>query len=142
MLTIALDSTRRGHPAIWEKGGGYTNTGHAQIVAGPNGEPLRPIYVRRRGHRANGRHALFPVSNGMVVVKASHYHQQDFRILVLRIKKVRKTEVGWVADIETICDYDEGVWIPTPPKELEAAIKAAKEKATCYHCRSPHYVTG
>jgi len=139
MLTIALDSTRRGHPALWEKGGGYTNTGHAQIVAGPSGEPLRPIYVRRRGYLANGEHALFPVCEGMVVVKAGH-HRRDFRITVLRIKEIRKTESGWEADAEIIGLFDQGEWEPTPPKELEAAIEAAKDKATCYHCRSPHYI--
>jgi len=58
---MQAEKTAKGFPALWEEGGGYTNTGSAIIIAGSAGEPLRPFYIRRRGHLANGQHALLPI---------------------------------------------------------------------------------
>lgn len=53
-MNIELTITKKGLPALWESGGGATNTGSATIIAGPNGEKLVPIYVRRSGHLSCG----------------------------------------------------------------------------------------
>ena len=67
-MEIRIDKTKKGYPAIWECGGGMTNTGYSQIIANSDGSP--------------------------------------------------KNLYG----------------------SFEAIIKVAKEKATCYHCRSPHFI--
>lgn len=122
-----------------------SNTGDAQIIAGPNGEPKKPVYVRRRGHLACEEHALFIVAPGDIVVQADH-HRRDFRTTVYRIKSIEEVKDDWsgknfpAAIVEKLHEFDMGEWDVEPPENLLPAIDAAEEKATCYHCRSPHYV--
>lgn len=52
MDVLVLERTRSGLPALWEKGGGRSNTGSAVIVAGPAGKKKRPVNIRRWGHLA------------------------------------------------------------------------------------------
>lgn len=134
MATIPIYRTKRGFPALWEEGGGMTSTGHAQIVAGQDGEKLRPIYVKRRGHLAVGQHALFVLRPGMHVIRASQ-GRGDFWIEVSRITEIQDD----TAVLEALAEFSEGQWDTEPSERLQAAIEAAKKKATCYHCRSPHY---
>ena len=133
---MELTMTKKGFPALWEEGGGWSNTGSATIVAGPNGERLKPVYVRRAGHLAGGDHALLIVRKGYHVVKASH-HRRDFTIKVYRIVDIDLEDK--VAQVECLCEFSMGEWDNDPPPMLEEAIEAARAKATCYHCRSPHY---
>src|SRR5690554_4804549 len=63
-LLVEIEKTRKGYPATWECGGGYTNTGEAIIIASQSGGPKKPIYIRRRGHLANDNHALFILELG------------------------------------------------------------------------------
>lgn len=132
---IEIERTKRGLPALWEKGGGFTNIGSAQIVTGPDGKPLKPIYIRRRGSLACGRHALLVVQPGCYVIWASH-RRRDFIIKVLSIADIQEKEAS--CDVEYV--FSRGEWDIEPISFLEAAIRAAKEKATCYHCRQPHYI--
>lgn len=133
-MKIRIERTKRGLPAIWEQGGGFSNTGSAQVVAGPGGQPLKPVYIRRRGPLACGQHALLVIRPGCYIVQADH-HRRDFDIEVLRV-----VEIGEEATCEQVASFSRGEWSQDPPPELEAAIRAAKEKATCYHCRRPHFV--
>jgi len=146
MNVINLDKTGKKHlPALWERGGGYSNTGFATIVAGENGEILKPVYVKRRGHLANSDHALFVVKQGYIIVTADE-HRGDVHIKAERIKKIVKDENGdYIAEAELIFDnnYDaytkewmEGV---EPDEWLKPAVDAAVDKSRCYHCRCPHY---
>jgi len=133
---IELTLTKKGLPALWEEGGGATNTGSATIIAGLNGERLTPVYVRRSGSLSCGQHALFIVRTGCRVIMASHW-RQDFTIKVYRITSIdleNKT-----AQLEQLHEFSRGEWDKDPSPDLEDAIEAAKDKATCYHCRSPHY---
>lgn len=135
---ISLQQTRKGCPALWEWGGGYSNTGDACIIAGPKGEKKSPVYVRRRGHLAGGEHALFVIKKGDVIVFADH-HRLDYNIEVCRIIDIQCREDDCIATIEVLDDYRDGEWAGDAHKNFEAAIEAAKKKAACYHCRSPHY---
>lgn len=135
-MRLGIDRTRRGLPAAWEAGGGRMNTGDATIVAGPQGEPLRPLYIRGRGHLANGSHALFAVRPGFHVIQADH-HRGDFAITVYRLVAL-DMEAG-EAEAEVVARYDRGEWEPPLPPHLEAAVEAAQAKARCYHCRHVHY---
>ena len=135
-IELRIDLTQKGLPAMWEEGSGYTNTGHSIIVAGPNGEKLKPVYIRRRGGLVGVQHALFVIQPGFIVVKAYH-HRLDFEIKVMRIKKIDMESK--IAICEVIHTFDKGEWDIDPPENLIPVIKAAKEKATCYHCRYPVY---
>lgn len=116
-----VTATRRGKPAVWESGGGCTNTGRATVAALPDGGRPRAIFVTRRGHRANGLHGLVPLWRGMWVVEAEWSRRDGFTVKTSRWNGRALEEVA------------------TPPERLMAAIQAAKEKATCYHCRCLHW---
>lgn len=140
MTRIEVEKTKKGYPACWESGGGYRNTGDAVIVADKNGEPKRATYIRRRGSLANAPHALIVLEKGDHIVEA-HHHREDFLIEVFRILDFEvKDGEEMYAVVETVTRYDRGEWDTDFPVSLVPAVKAAVEKATCYHCRSPHYV--
>ena len=136
MKKIDIELTKKGHPAVWEHGGGMSNTGYATIVAGLQGEKLSPIYINRRGHLSCGEHALFIVTTGFHIIFADH-HRGDFEIEVYRITAINKEEK--FADMELVCEYSQGEWNVEPQEFLHAAIDAAVDKASCYHCREAHY---
>lgn len=136
-----LTISRTGIPCLWEEGGGWSNTGEAVIVSAPDASPMKPIYVRKSGSLACAKHALIPVNVGSVVIEI-HHHRRDFSICVWKIKSIEETK----AKAEMIAGYSMGEWVfctephPEVADHLHAAIEAAHEKATCYHCREPHYV--
>ena len=68
--TIFIERTKKGLPALWERGGGYSNTGEATIIAGPNGKKKVPLYIRQRGTLACAHHALFVVHEGDIVIES------------------------------------------------------------------------
>ncbi|WP_044894812.1 hypothetical protein [Bacillus alveayuensis] len=133
-MEIKLHFTKKGHPALWESGGGMTNTGFSQIICNADGSPKKPVYVKRRGHLSCGEHALFIVSVGDIIIQADH-HRRDFEIFVMKICSIGDE----TAQAQIIHHFSMGEWNEEPPTNLKTAIEAAKEKATCYHCRSPHY---
>ena len=194
MKKIQAEKTKKGYPALWEQGGGYTNTGEAQIVCDSQGRPKKPVYIRRAGQLANREHALFIIQPGDVIIRANH-HREDFSIEVLQVKGFEKSyydekysmpvlspekliedakQSGWVrnrggqvlpetlgeyksasghlyryvmiripetfAVCSQVAQFDMGEWDNEEAAEKFAdAISAAKEKATCYHCREPHF---
>ena len=139
MNRIAIERTKRGYPAVWESGGGYRNTGDAVIVADKNGEPKRATYIRRRGSLANAPHALIVLEKGDHIVEA-HHHREDFLIEVFRVLGFETDGEEMYAVVETVSRYDRGEWDADFPAYLVPAVKAAVGKATCYHCREPHFV--
>lgn len=159
MKKIKIERSKSGIPCIWEKGGGYTNTGDATIVSGKDGLPKKPIYIRRRGQLANSDHALIPLEVGDFVILADH-HRKDFYIEVLEVaefeedsaivkpfaifengewdnENISKVFHAWeTGNLESITDIDDNIC------NLCQAISAAQTKSTCYHCREPHYIAG
>ena len=153
---ILLERTRKGLPALWEQGGGYSNTGEAQIIANPDGSPKKPVYIRRRGELANREHALFVVEKGDIVILSNH-HRRDFHHRIFRIAMVEEEE----ATLELVAEYSAGEWSGEEGVKIEKEIDALMEgqyidvqhdlspllnavlnaegKATCYHCREPHH---
>jgi len=138
---LKITQTKKGYPAVWESGGGATNTGEATIVASPDGSPKKPVYIRKRGSLCCSEHALFIVHIGDMVVEANH-HRRDFTILVKKIVEIEKNENGeYSISSVPIASFDNGEWDNEEVKQkYSAAIDAAMEKATCYHCREPHYI--
>jgi len=135
MKTVKIERTKKGLPAMWESGGGYTNTGRAVIIADADGSKKKPVYIRLRGSLACENHALFVVKPGDIVVEANH-HRRDFEIRIWRIDQIQEEE----ARLTLIHEYSRGEWDSDLDKNLQAAVEAAMKKATCYHCRGPHYV--
>lgn len=196
-ILVEIEKTKKGYPAFWECGGGYTNTGEATIIASQSGTPKKPVYIRRRGHLANDNHALFILELGDYIIEAKH-HRKNFKVEIYKvigfesrnrsyfstgdtlakmklgefIKKYGKLEnytklLGFVYDTyridektaaqsthifktdeleivelkEEVCEETYAVVkkVNCYNAHLKAAVQAAKEKATCYHCREPHF---
>ena len=72
-LKIKIVESKRGIPCLWERGGGYSNTGEATLICDKDGWQKKAIYIRRSGSLACEEHALIPVKVGDVVVLASHH---------------------------------------------------------------------
>lgn len=139
MGEMTIERTKRGYPAMWEKGGGMTNTGWARIITGPQYERKKPIYIRRRGHLANGRHALFVVGVGDKIITADH-HRGDFAISIKEIVRIRTDSDKTIIETRTVNRYSQGEWEYELLPEAKEAVEVVKDKATCYHCREPHYI--
>ena len=133
-MKIRIEKTKKGYPALWECGGGCRNTGEATIIASPSGDPKRPVYIRNRGPLANAHHALIILEKGDYIIECNH-HREDFEIAIYRVLNFEEE----TAVVEQVNCFSMGEWDKEPPAYLEAAIQAAKEKATCYHCREPHF---
>ncbi len=152
MRKLNIERTKKGLPALWESGGGYSNTGKATIIAGPNGEKKAPVYIRQRGPLACANHALFVVHEGDTVIQSSH-HRGDFHHEVYRLVAI----VGDEAELELIAEFSRGQWDTgslgqkleadlagmtagePPTMELSIAVQMAEAKATAYHCRKVYY---
>ena len=137
--TIRLVTTKKGHPALWEEGGGYTNTGGCIIVCNSDGSKKSPIFVRTGGHLACAEHALFSVSVGDVIIYVDRHHR-DLQITVKQIISITKDDAGYLAEVKSLGSYSEGQWDnDDTEKKFSDAIKAAISKSYCYHCRESHY---
>lgn len=138
-MKIIVDKTKKGYPAYWEAGGGYTNTGYATIITTRDGQPKKAVYIRGRGELANSEHALVILEKGDHIIKTSH-HRRDFTIKIFRILSFEKEKGEIYALIKQVNCFNMGEWDAELPAHLEAAVHAAVEKATCYHCREPHFI--
>ncbi len=135
IIRIKPEKTKSGLPALWEAGGGCTNTGDARIICNRNGQPKKPIYIRRSGHLSNREHALLVIEEGDYVIYASH-HRRDYLIRIYKIVNIEQEH----AFTELKYEFSKGEWDQSPPEFLQNAINAATEKASCYHCKEPHFV--
>lgn len=139
-MNIRIEKTKKGFPSYWEAGGGYSNTGGATIIASKDGQPKKAIFVRRGGELANSEHALVILEVGDHIIFASH-HREDFEIQILRVLDFVKEEEKTHAAVEQINCFSQNEWDAELPAFLEAAVQAAMGKATCYHCRAPHFIS-
>ncbi len=138
MKKILIERTKKGYPALWECGGGCRNTGEATIIASQSGAPKKPIYIRNRGSLANAHHALFILEVGDYIIKANH-HREDFEIAIYRVLNFEIEGEDAYAIVEQEFEFSMGEWDKEPPAYLEQAVHTAMFKATCYHCREPHF---
>lgn len=134
-IKLRIERTRNGYPALWECGGGATNTGESTIIADANGCRKQAIYVKRGGHLSNRNHVLIVLEVGDYIIK-SYHKRKNFWIRIYRIKSFD----GEFATVELTYEFSKGEWNNHPPAYLQPAITAGMEKATCYHCREPHYI--
>ena len=130
-MNIEIGRSKSGLPTLTESGGRATNTGDSQIIAGPQGERLKPLFVPR-GY-ANGDHAIFVLRPGMHVVQAQHSRDGECTI-VYRVTAI----LADAAEVKKVYEWENGDG--NIPEFLNDAVAAAKQKAHCYHCRDAHYV--
>jgi hypothetical protein len=142
--------SRHDLPCMWEEGGSATHTGSAQIICNAKGQAKKAIYVRKRGTLCCDKHALIPVRVGDYIIRVYHC-REDFTIYIMRIIGIqkyftKKNAKGFVVErfkeviTSDIAIFSKGQWNNEPPKELNQAIQKAKDKATCYHCRTPFFI--
>jgi len=142
MREFRISKSKKGHPCLWQEGGGASNTGHATIIVGPNFEPLRALYVRGSGSLSNSEHSLHIVQVGFHIIVSAH-HRRDFTTRIYRITNIT---VDDVAQTELVAEFSEGQWCHQGEQlyrtniNFKNAVEAAEDKAVCYHCRSPHYI--
>lgn len=129
-----IERSKKGIPCMWECGGGYSNTGSATIIAGKDGEKKAPLYIRQRGPLACAHHALIPVDVGDFIITTNH-HRGDFETRIYRVEEIQAE----TATCSIIGEYSRGEW-DEEHHFLIHAVEAAHKKATCYHCRWPHFV--
>ena len=131
---MKLEITKSGQPALWECGGGATNTGYAVIICKSDGSKKRPTYVAERGHLSKRNHALFVVKVGDVVIQADHDRYGE-SCQIDRIVAINSNE----AILENITAFENGEWSVSLDVHFNDAVHAAFEKMYDYHCRSVYY---
>lgn len=136
---MTAETTKRGLISLWECGGGCCNTGEATIITRPDGSKPTAVYIPRGGHLSNGNHALIPVHTGYYIIKSWH-HRKDFEHIIYKILKTFSEEGKGKIEVFMTNQREWGEWSTPLPDELKAAVAAAEEKATDYHCRKPYYV--
>ncbi len=124
--------SKAGLPCLCESGGGMSSTGECQLVADPNGNPKKAIYVFTRGELACVKHAVIPVRKGDVVLTLSTGRDTcDYNRNELHLWRLAKlTE-----------DNFEAYEIAVEPKHFNM-IEAGYAKCNDYHCRTPYFIEG
>ena len=129
-----VERTKSGIAALWELGGGATNTGEATIICDRFGRRKKAIYVRRKGHLSNSEHALIPVEIGDVIVKSFH-KRGDFIHRIYSIENIDD-----FVTLKLNYEYSNEQWDKPLPEYLKPAVDASTAKAQTYHCREPFYI--
>lgn len=122
-------SQEKGDPCLYERGGGYTNTGAARLIGDSNGEAKEAAKIRSRGDLSCGDHAAIPVESGDYVVEAER-HRENIRVAVGIVTGIR----GGVVSIQGASEDINRV------AGLTGMIDAAIAKTYDYHCRRPYYI--
>jgi hypothetical protein len=128
---------------LCESGGGYTNTGHATIVCGLQGEPLVGFGGRAR---CDSAHAYFYVHAALVVSYGHHRGMGSGSVWLVGIDRTVRHRLG-VEQVH-LWRFDDGcqaIEVVTPERARDFefptdAVAAAQQKARCYHCRSAFFV--
>ena len=152
-IQIRGEVTKSGLPALWEAGGGMSNTGDARIIASPNGSKKTALVVKKRGPLSNEDHALFVVRENDLVIYADHGHGETniniYKIIDICIENVHekyklfsdgeeyiKNYTKMTATCERVAKYSNGEWDNEPTPQIDEACRAAASKCRCYHCRT------
>lgn len=147
--TVFFELTGSHRPALWEQGGSTGKSGQAIVIAGPNGEKLRPFFVNSSGHLECGSHALLPLDDyGHVVEVDWHSGEVEgckgpMQVYRIRIQQIIHKDIEEGVAITDVIFDQSGV---APDVEayrdlphLVDAIREAVAKANCYRCRKTFY---
>lgn len=136
---MRFEVSKSGKSVFWEYGGAGTNTGSSDIICNADGSKKTALFFKRGGHMSNDNHALFVVDTGDFIISV-HQNKGDVDISIKQVWNTIETDEKYVIrKIMNIAHFSEEQWDIEPPEYLEAAIKAAVDKAFDYHCRSVYY---
>lgn len=136
---MKFEVSKSGKSVFWECGGAGTNTGIAEIICNSDGSKKTALFFKRGGQLSKGRHALFVVDTGDVLIGVRQ-HRGDVEIDVILIGDIVETTEKYITrDVNYISHFSEEQWDIAPPEYLDTAIRAAVAKAFDYHCRSVYY---
>ena len=122
---VQFDLSRKGLPCVWERGGGYSNTGEVQLVADTHGNPKPCMYVRTHGQLACDNHILFKANVGDVLMQVSRWHNVA-EVEIIKIISIGADGKAKMRDVHLNDDF---------ANMLDAAIA----KSYDYHCREGYY---
>jgi len=126
-ITVPIEKTKKGYPALWESGGGYTNTGFAVLIADKYLNPKKPLYIRTSGELACANHALIPIAIGDCVGRFFK-DREGLEVHLFRITDISNNE----AFLEPCDDFTLNMDV--------AFVQAGFEKLSDYHCRTPYFI--
>lgn len=126
--------SKKGHPVLFESGGGNLRSGSATLICGSRGERKDPIKIMVEGHTCNSDHALVPVAIGDYIITGT---REKIDILKVDSFNFDKLFVN-VVPVRTWTE-EEG-WDDELPKHLDLVVYAYFDKVNCYHCKHSHYV--
>lgn len=124
-MEMKVEISKRGLPCVWESGGGWSNTGEAQIVCNRNGNKKKAIFERTRGDLACQQHALVHVEIGDFIIRVDR-HRDNYKVVAMEIMSIN----GDVAECRQV----------RITAALYRAVEAAKMKSCVYHCREAVYI--
>lgn len=116
----------------YEEGGGMTNRGYGYVVTNERGERLKPYHIPK-GY-ANGVHAKFTLQVPYIFTAYKHSDQIDITRYEIKIEN-KKAMIEEILIWKGLIDE-----LPETYNMFSDAVKAARNKAYCYHCREPHYI--
>jgi hypothetical protein len=96
-------------------------------------------YIKGKSSEINGLTRYYELPSGDYCRKDSWDYIKEIEIYEKKTEQKQKEED--VAIVELVYEFSSGEWDAELPAFLEAAVQAAVEKATCYHCREPHFIT-
>lgn len=151
-MKLTIHNTNK--PCLWEEGVGELFIGHAVIIAGRNGETLNAVLINKNDWTIPIKnHALIPVTVGCYIIEAAchpldlsahtyWYNKASPRVKALvRVHQIIAVDIN-TAEAETleINKFIGGKWAKPLAPNLDNAVEAAINKATCYRCSKPHYI--
>ena len=128
---MKAEKSTTGKFILSESGGGLSNRGGSRIICGSSGEKLPALFIPK-GY-ANGDHAWFHLKPGMVVIEAGRSRGGE-SVEVCTVTAIADNGDVTLKKIGYLENGDGNI-----PKRFDAAVKAALDKASCYHCREPHF---
>jgi hypothetical protein len=127
---------------MWESGGATSQDyGTATVLCDAKGMPKVALYVKDSGDLSCKEHALIPLRIGDHIIQVNRYQDTDEYGKPQNFVDVRAYQImaikGTVAECNAV--YISEPDIKAVPKHLRPAVRAAKAKSRCYHCRETHY---
>lgn len=136
---MRFEVSKSGKSVFWECGGAGTNTGFAEIICDKDGSKKTALFFKHGGHLSKGQHALFVANTGDFLISV-YQHKGDVEISVMHVWDIIETTEKYITrKVITISNFKNEEWDIEPPEYLDAAIRAAVDKAFDYHCRSVYY---
>jgi len=127
----------------YQRGGGWSNTGSAEVTALANGEIPTAV---GGGRYCNSTHAIYWV-NEAFIISASYWNKAEYRwtgsikFATIDFNAGYQNKIVGKFKSNDIDSPEIEVLAPELLRNLEKlkpAIRTAMRKAVCYHCRSEH----